>query len=116
MTEPSRIYSISELLARPELILSSRTGFGEATVDLGDPSSFDRLSDPEDIPDNFDFEVPRDPDLYNPPRRAKQRPKNPNGAPAPSTVEHRETTSPKGSGERRAGGTGENAVFDEEEA
>lgn len=102
LTEPARIYSIGELLARPDLILSSRSGYSEDSYDPADRSSWDRLDDPQDIPDNFDFEVPRDPDLYNPPRHAKPRPRKPKGTKnVPGTDEHRSSKDPKDPGERR---------------
>lgn len=78
MTEPARIYSISELLARPELILRSRSGYAEEEVDISDPSAMDRVSDPQDIQDPWDFEVPRDPDFYN------LRPRKRTPAPSPA--------------------------------
>lgn len=108
MVEPSRVYTIGELLARPDLILSSRSGYSEDTYDPEDPSSWEKLHDAEDIPDNFDFEVPRDPDLYNPQRPAKPAPrtrkaKSSTGIVAESAVPTPSTTSKRTEGSQDTG-------------
>lgn len=113
-TEPARIYSIGELLARPDLILSSRSGYSEDSYDPSDRSSWDRLDDPQDIPDNFDFEVPRDPDLYNPPRAAKPRPRKPKGKAAQGTDEHRSSIGPEDRGERQPRGVLASQAYEED--
>ena len=87
MTEQTRIYSIQECLYNPSLILKSRPG---AFSDRVDP---DQYQEPQDVPDEWDVEVPRDPDYYtNVPRKvvrpkpsddkpdeAKPRPQSPSG-------------------------------------
>lgn len=109
MVEPARVYSIGELLARPDLILSSRSGYSEDTYDPEDPSSWDKLSDAEDIPDNFDFEVPRDPDLYNSKMPAKPAPRNPKAKSSTGNVKQSAMPTPSTTSKKMEGpqGTGE---------
>lgn len=97
------MYTIGELLARPDLILSSRSGYSEDTYDPEDPSSWEKLQDAEDIPDNFDFEVPRDPDLYNPQRPAKPAPRTRKAKSSTGIVEESAVPTPSTTSKRTEG-------------
>lgn len=73
-----------DYLTRPDLVLQERHPYAEMeidpdTLDPNRPDLLDQIPDPEDVFDNFEYEVPRDPDLYS--NSATSKPKKPKAKP-----------------------------------
>lgn len=82
LTQPCRVFSVMDYLTRPDLVLQERKAFAEIEVDPNVKDAFDYVPEPEDILDNFEYEVPRDPDLYGsaPVRRPRKPGAQANGS------------------------------------
>lgn len=85
LTQPCRVFSVMDYLTRPDLVLQERHPFAEVEIDPSDPTALDKVPDPDDVFDSFEYEVPRDPDLYsNSVTSKRKKPKvKTDGAPAP---------------------------------
>lgn len=116
LTQPCRVFSVMDYLTRPDLVLQERHPFAEIQVDPNDPSAFDRVPDPDDILDNFEYEVPRDPDLYGsaPVRRPSKPRAQANGSKDPKQGARSESEAGKASLDERAPVAEENRVATED--
>lgn len=105
MTEPIRLPAIQDYLRDPSLILRQHIH------DVDEPGD-----DVPDVSDNFDFEVPRDPDLYTnmrPVQSKKPRAKD-NGSKDPKPGARSENDADPVGGDERAPGAKENRVATED--
>lgn len=116
LTQPCRVFSVMDYLTRPDLVLQERHPFAEMEVDPNDPAAFDRVPDPDDILDNYEYEVPRDPDLYGtaPVRRPRKPGAPANGSKDPKPGARSENDAGSAGGDERAPGAKENRVATED--